>query len=200
MTSTATSAAKARLRTVLAKRRGTLSEEAARRASAEVRDLLLATPMIRAGMVVAGFWPLIGELDPRPAMTALAARGHDLVLPRMAGRGLPLEFRAWAPGEPLVEGPFRVMEPAADRPQLRPGLVLVPLLAFDRRGHRLGYGAGFYDRTLAALRVRDADVLAVGLAFAIQEVDEVPVEQHDQPLDAILTERGVMRVRADRPA
>jgi 5-formyltetrahydrofolate cyclo-ligase len=173
-----------------------MPEEVARIAGETIRDLLLGAPIIRPGTVVAGFWPLAGELDPRAIMTALAARGHTLVLPRMAGRRAPLEFRSWAPGDPLVQGPFRVMEPGPDRPLLRPGLVLVPLLAFDRRGHRLGYGAGFYDRTLRALRAGGEGALAVGVAFALQEIDEVPALEHDEPLDAVVTEREVIQVSA----
>jgi 5-formyltetrahydrofolate cyclo-ligase len=141
-----------------------------------------------AGGVVSAYWPLEGELDPRPAMRRLARRGHGLALPRMQGPLQPLRFHRWGLDDALEEGPFRVMQPAEGEPVLHPDLVLVPLLAFDRGGGRLGYGAGFYDRTLAALRAERPRLLAVGVAFAGQEVSEVPNGPHDEALDGVITE------------
>ena len=142
-----------------------------------------------AGAVVAGFWPLPGEIDTRPLLLALRERGHRLVLPVTPSRGLPLRFREWRAGEDLMTGRFGTRHPAG--PELVPDFVLVPLLAFDRHGHRVGFGAGYYDRTLAAL----PGVSTLGCAFAAQEVDEVAAGPYDVTLDAVATERGVVRCK-----
>ena len=139
------------------------------------------------GMIVAGFWPLDGEIDVRPLLLKLRDRGHEVVLPITPKRGNPLTFGLWSPGDALTPERFGTMRPiGAER---IPGFVLVPLLAFDRQGGRLGYGAGYYDRTLPLLPNR----IALGCAFAAQEVDEVPVGPYDVRLDAVATECGVMR-------
>ena len=140
------------------------------------------------GAVVAGYWPIGDELDARPALLSLAARGHLLALPTTPPRGQPLTFRAWAPGGDLLSGRFGTLEPPAGAPDVTPTFLLVPLLAFDRRGGRLGYGAGYYDRTLASL----PGATAVGLAFHRQEVAEVPTGPGDAPLHAIVTDREVI--------
>jgi 5-formyltetrahydrofolate cyclo-ligase len=137
--------------------------------------------------IVSGFLPIRSEIDPRPAMTALAARGHRLALPCVTPDGLV--FRLWRPGDALRKAGFGLSEPEAAAPAVDPDVMLVPLAAFDRRGHRIGYGAGHYDRALARLSATQHP-LALGLAFAAQEVEKVPDEPHDQPLDAIVTEDG----------
>ncbi len=139
--------------------------------------------------VVAGFWPLPAEIDIRPLLLALAERGNPVVLPVTPRRGFPLKFRRWSPGAPLLPGRFGTQHP--DGPELRPNLLFVPLLAFDRTGRRLGYGAGYYDRTLAAL----SGALAIGCAFAAQEMDEVPAGPADIRLAAVATERGFIDCR-----
>ncbi len=133
--------------------------------------------------LLAGYWPLPAEADPRPAM--MAHQGA-LCLPEVVGPAQPLRFRSWRPGEALREGVFRVMVPEQGAVCV-PEVLIVPLLAFDRHGFRLGYGGGFYDRTLAELR-RDGRPRAIGLAFAAQEVERVPVDATDMPLDLIVTE------------
>ena len=138
------------------------------------------------GAVVAGFWPLDGEIDVRPLLHALAERGHPVVLPLTPPRGLPLRFARWQPGDALASGRFGTWEPVGE--ELAPEVLLVPLLAFDECGNRLGYGGGYYDRTLAALPER----IAVGCAFAAQQVACVPAEPTDVRLDAVATERGVL--------
>lgn len=143
------------------------------------------------GAVVAGFWPMGHEIDIRPLMRALEARGHRLCLPRTPKRGLPLDFRAFAFGDTLVKGPAGTQQPAEDASRVTPGWVIVPLLAFDRAGRRLGYGGGYYDRTLAAL----PGVGTLGVAFSCQEMDVVPAGPLDAPLDAVATEAGVFRFR-----
>ncbi|HLZ68201.1 MAG TPA: 5-formyltetrahydrofolate cyclo-ligase [Aliidongia sp.] len=142
--------------------------------------------------VVSGFWSIRSEIDVRPLMLALAGvTGAALAMPVVVGRGQRLIFRRWQPGVPLVEGPFGTAHPAESEPDLVPDLLLVPLLAFDRQRHRLGYGAGFYDRTLAGLRAA-GPVTAVGVAYGAQEVAQVPVGDHDERLDLVLTERGII--------
>lgn len=139
--------------------------------------------------VVSGFLAIGEELDPQPLMMRLRAEGHALALPVMQGKGLPLVFRDWKPGDPLAARMWGIREPTDAAPLTLPDVLLVPLLAFDRAGHRLGYGGGFYDRTLAELRSRKA-IRAIGLAFATQEVDEVPHLDYDQRLDWVLTPDG----------
>jgi len=138
------------------------------------------------GAVVAGFWPLDGEIDIRPLLTALNAAGHEVVLPETPKRGLPLTFRVWRPGDKMVRERFGTMRPIGE--ERRPDFLLVPLLAFDRRGGRIGYGAGYYDRTLSGLSPR----FALGCGFAAQEVSEVPTGPFDIRLNAVATEREII--------
>jgi 5-formyltetrahydrofolate cyclo-ligase len=140
-----------------------------------------------SGAVVAGFWPMDGEIDIRPLLTALHARGHAVVLPVTPPRGSALSFREWEPGAALIRERFGTVR--TDGKERRPDWLFVPLLAFDRHGGRLGYGGGYYDRTLAAL----PDAVAIGCAFAAQEVPHVPMGPHDVRLRAVATERGVVR-------
>lgn len=140
----------------------------------------------QAGKTLSGYMPMRTEIDPLPAMTA--HRG-TVGVPVIIGKGLPLKFREWSPGARMVEGAFKALIPE-DGAWVEPSVLIVPLLAFDARGYRLGYGGGFYDRTLAGLRAR-GPVLAVGFAFAAQEVAEVPIDATDQRLDAVVTEKGV---------
>ncbi len=142
-----------------------------------------------AGAVVSAYWPMRGELDPRPAMAALANVGHRICLPVMEGRDRPLRFRAWLPGTVLEPARFGTREPPASAAELTPSVLLVPLVAYDDAGYRLGYGGGFYDRTLAALRAA-GPVLAVGVAYAAQRLERVPRETTDERLDWIVTEAG----------
>lgn len=146
---------------------------------------------LAAGAVVAGYWPLGDEIDPRPLMAALAGLGCRLALPVVVARAAPLEFRAWAAGDALEAGPHGTAHPPEAAPRLHPDVLLVPLLGFDRGGWRLGYGGGYYDRTLESLR-ENAQVKAIGLAFAAQEMAAVPRDGHDQPLDVIVTERELI--------
>ncbi|MGF1628497.1 MAG: 5-formyltetrahydrofolate cyclo-ligase [Kiloniellaceae bacterium] len=160
-------------------------------AAAALRDRVLAAVPLVPGKVVSAYWPIGEEIDPRPLMAALAARGLLLALPALRGAGQPLDFRAWRPGDALQPAGFGTQEPLAAAPLVQPDLLLVPLLAFDAAGYRLGYGGGFYDRSLALLR-RAGDTLAVGLAFAAQQVAAVPREATDQPLDLVVTERALV--------
>jgi 5-formyltetrahydrofolate cyclo-ligase len=138
------------------------------------------------GRVLSGYMPMRTEIDPLPAM---AAHQGTVGVPVILGKAMPLRFREWSPGVKLVEGAFKALIPE-EGPWVEPEVLIVPLLAFDARGYRLGYGGGFYDRTLEGLRAKGR-VLAVGFAFAAQEVAEVPIDATDQRLDAVVTERGV---------
>jgi 5-formyltetrahydrofolate cyclo-ligase len=182
------------------------AEAAARRARAQAANplagqtlaALFPAALLAPGAVVSGYSPFRTEVDPRPLMRRLAALGARLALPVTPPRGSSdgLSFRAWSPHEALAPGHFSVHEPPDTAPEVEPDLVLVPLLAFDRSGHRLGYGAGHFDRTLARLRAFKP-VTAVGLAYAVQEVPALPFGPHDEKLDGILTERGYMDLRKE---
>lgn len=139
---------------------------------------------------VSAYWPIQTELDVRPAMHELERHGVDLALPFVAAKAAPLVFRAWGEGDPLVESAYDIPVPETRAPIVVPTLVIVPLLAYDRLGYRLGYGGGYYDRTLAVLR-HAGDVVAVGAAFAGQLVEAVPKDETDEVLDFIVTEHGV---------
>jgi 5-formyltetrahydrofolate cyclo-ligase len=185
-----------------AAKRALRAEAAARRRAAipgladagiGLRDNFLAALDLPAGLVVSAYWPLSDEMDPRPLIHHLHAAGHPIGLPTVLGRGLPLAFRRWQPGIELEIGTFGVLTPPLGEPEIVPELLLVPLLAFDRAGYRLGYGGGFYDRTLEGLRA-GTEITAVGVAFALQEVLAVPREATDQPLNWIVTEREAIRI------
>jgi 5-formyltetrahydrofolate cyclo-ligase len=142
--------------------------------------------------IVAGYWPIRDEADPRALMAALAARGHVLALPRIEARGSGLSFRRWRDGDALIDNPHGIAEPQADAQIIIPDALLVPLLAFDAAGHRLGYGGGYYDRTLAVPRANGA-VLVIAVAYAGQETALLPREAHDHGLDMVVTEKGVRK-------
>jgi 5-formyltetrahydrofolate cyclo-ligase len=147
------------------------------------------------GAIVSGFMPLKSEINPLPLMRALAEAGAKLALPVVAGKGKPLTMRAFTFGDVLASGVWGIREPKPEAPEVFPDILLVPLLAFDRSGHRIGYGAGYYDMTITALRARKS-VAAVGIAFAAQEVAQVPSTPRDARLDLVLTEREIIDVRA----
>ena len=142
--------------------------------------------------VVSGFFAIRDEINPLSLLLKLYLAGSRLALPAMLGKGKPLLMRSWAPGEPLAETTWGIQEPLGDAVVLEPDVVLVPLLAFDAQGYRLGYGGGFYDRTLAGLRAKKT-IAAVGLAYDEQKVDAVPHESYDQPLDWVLTPSGPLK-------
>jgi 5-formyltetrahydrofolate cyclo-ligase len=145
--------------------------------------------------VVASYYPIGSEIDPRPLAETFMCEQAKLALPVLAGPNLPVSFRRWSPGDTLERGPFGVLEPLAEARTVRPELVLVPLVAADKSGGRLGYGKGYYDRTLAELR-KAGRVRAIGLAFDEQIVDHIGIEAHDQPLDWIITPTQVIKIGA----
>jgi 5-formyltetrahydrofolate cyclo-ligase len=177
-------AAKAAARKLARARRATLTNI---EAPARLAEAMLAQHAPPKGAIIAGYWPMGDEMDPRPLMLALASRGHAIALPVTPPRGQPLAFHAWAPGAALRPGPMGTSEPVAGE-ELRPDVLLVPLLAFDRAGRRLGYGGGYYDRTLAAL----PGAKPIGIAYAGQEMPEVPAGPQDMRLPLIATEDSVI--------
>ena len=142
--------------------------------------------------IVSGFSAIRDEIDPGALLARLHQDGHRLGLPVMQGKGMPLLFRAWAPGDAMGKVQWGIAEPLPDKPVVEPDVVLVPLLAFDAAGYRLGYGGGFYDRTLERLRAIKP-VVAVGIAYDELEVDAVPHQSYDQRLDWVLTPSGPLR-------
>ncbi len=192
---------KARLRTLALQQRMQMGEVARAQASAQAAhfalELILSSPV----RCVSLFSAIHDEIDPRPLAVALRARGVSVALPEVVKLGQPLLFRLWAEHDPLLpKGRYAIPTPAPDAPIIMPDVVMVPLTAYDLEGYRIGYGAGFYDRTLAALRAM-GPVRAFGFAFACQQLPHVPREAHDEPVDAMVTQNGVMACRragADR--
>jgi 5-formyltetrahydrofolate cyclo-ligase len=175
-------------------RAGLSAAESARSAEALAEHGLGFLPLPAVDMIVSGFASMPDELRTWPLLRRLARDGVRLVLPVIAGKGKPLLFRAWTPGDLMDKGVWGIAEPKADKPAVEPDVVLVPLLAFDRQGWRLGYGGGFYDRTLQELRARKP-IAAVGLAYDGQEVEAVPRLDYDQRLDWVLTPSGPIACR-----
>ncbi len=170
--------------------------EAATRAAASEKLAARGLPFeIAPGTIVSGYSPIRSELDPIPLMRKLAAQGGRLALPAILGRGKSLLFRAWVPGDRLTMGPLGILEPSPAMAELIPDIMLVPCAAFDRLGHRIGYGAGHYDFTLAHLR-KAKPITAIGLAFAAQEIKTVPALAHDVALDYVLTEKKTFDFRS----
>ncbi len=185
------------LRAAMLARRDALPPDE-RAAAAQALAALAGRVAARPGEAVAGFMPIRSEIDPRPLMLRLEAAGARLALPVVGARDAPLSFRLWTAHAPLVAGPFGILQPTDAAAPCEPDIVLVPLAAFDRKGHRIGYGGGYYDRTLGALRTRRR-LPALGVAFAMQEVDTIPASRHDALLDAVLTEAGVIETGANDP-
>ncbi len=185
---------KATLRATALAARDALSSE--HRAAAAQTIALRGLPFeIMPGAVVAGYSPIRSEIDPVPLMRKLAVPGVQLALPAIIAGDQPLKFRAWNPGDRLQRGRLGILEPSADAKEVIPDILLVPLAAFDRAGHRIGYGAGHYDRTLEQLRKLKA-ITAIGIALAVQEVAAVPALLHDAALDYVLTETQTFEFRS----
>ena len=161
------------------------------RAGEQVCQQLLDSKKLKTNQIVAVYWPLGDELDPMPLLNRLHGLGHQTLLPVMLGAGKPLLFRKWESNDSLKIAQFGTYEPFEDKPVLKPDVILAPLLAFDRHGYRLGYGGGFYDRTIENLRQTES-VSVFGVAYAAQEMNQVVRGPFDQPLDAVVTELGVI--------
>lgn len=165
-----------------------------RAAGAETIAARLLPVAVAPGTIVSGYSPMRSEINPVPLMRAFARAGARLALPVVAGRGKPLIMRAWDFGAPLTAGVWGIREPAADAPEVDPDVLIVPLAAFDRAGHRIGYGAGYYDMTINRLRAIKP-ITAIGIAFAAQEIPHVPATGRDARLDLVLTEHEVFDFR-----
>lgn len=189
-----TARSKAELRAAALAKREALSDKkriAAAQALAK-RGLPIETA---PGMIVSGYSPIRSEIDPFPLMRKLAGQGVRLALPAVMARGKSLAFRTWSPDDRLMLGPLGILEPSPAAAEVVPDIMLVPLAAFDRAGHRIGYGAGHYDYTLAHLRKVKA-IFAIGIAFAVQEIAVVPAMPHDVALDYVLTETQMFDFRS----
>jgi 5-formyltetrahydrofolate cyclo-ligase len=186
--------AKSDLRRTMIARRDALPPDLRSEAAEAIaaRPFPLAVP---AGTIVSGFMPMRSEVNPLPLMKKLADAGAQLALPVTGPRGQALVMRAWTWGEPLAAGVWGIREPRPEAQPLDPDILLVPLLAFDRAGARLGYGGGYYDLTLTQLRSHKP-VIAVGISYAIQEIERVPTTARDAMLDLVLTEREVIDLRS----
>jgi len=184
--------------TAVARRTATTARIDTAAAADAVKDQLLRTFAPPPGTILSAFWAIGDELDLRPLLHAAHALGCVCALPVVIGPRTPLEFRHWEPGVELVVSAFGIPEPGPKRPAVTPDISVVPLLAFDREGYRLGYGGGFYDRTLALMRglPRARPHIAAGAGFADQEVPHVPREPHDARLDWIVTDIEVIRTGA----
>jgi 5-formyltetrahydrofolate cyclo-ligase len=184
---------KQRLRREAFARRDSLDPDTRREAALAIAAQALALPDLADRQPVGGYWPIRSEVDPRPLMERLTARGQVVALSQILHPRL--SWREWQPGDVLIHNSFGLLEPGPDAPEVFPTALLVPLAAFDRQGGRLGYGKGHFDRAIVALSDKHP-VLTVGLAYAVQEIDHMPAESHDQPLDLVITEVEVIRPRA----
>jgi len=185
---------KAELRAIALAKRDALSDE--QRAAAAEAIARRGLPFeIAPGMIVSGYSPIRSEIDPAPLRRKLAEQGVKLALPAVLARGKSLAFRAWSPDDRLMLGPLGILEPSPAAAEAVPDIMLVPLAAFDPLGHRIGYGAGHYDYTLAHLRKMKA-ITAVGIGFAAQQIKAVPALPHDVALDYVLTEKKVFDFRS----
>jgi 5-formyltetrahydrofolate cyclo-ligase len=162
-------------------------------AGARAAALFLGAIPLSPASVISAYWPLDDEFDCRPLLEALLKNGHAIAMPVVAGPKQPLVFRHWKPGDAMAESSFGIMEPLAEAGVVQPDAIITPLVAYNAQGFRLGYGGGYYDRTLRALRQTAPDLLAIGLAFASQVMAELPVDGGDEPLDWLVHERGVQK-------
>jgi 5-formyltetrahydrofolate cyclo-ligase len=185
---------KAELRETALKRRDALPPDM-RAAAAEAVATQRFPIRFDPGAIISAYSPLRSEINPVPLMRKLAQQGARLALPVVVARGKPLIMREWAFGQPLGTGVWGIREPLPDAPEVWPDVVIVPLAAFDRKGHRIGYGGGYYDLTINRLRLLNASVFAIGLAYHAQHVAVVPLTPRDARLDFVLTEREVIDCR-----
>jgi len=184
---------KSQQRTAALARRDALGVADRRAAAQKIAQRRFPVPF-GEGTIIAGYSPVRSECDPVPLMRSLAGKGAQLALPVVEPKDKTLSFAEWRQGEQLAAGPFGILQPRASALDVEPDIILVPLVGFDRSGHRIGYGVGYYDRTLQALRARKP-VVAVGIAFVIQEIDTVVADANDQRLDLVLTEREMIDPR-----
>ena len=185
---------KAELRAAALAKREALSDKQRAKSAQTLAKRGLPVEVTR-NLVISGYSPIRNEIDPMPLMLKLAAQGARLALPVVNARGKSLTFRAWSPTDRLMMGPLGIPEPSPAAAELVPDVMLVPLAAFDRLGHRIGYGAGHYDYTFAHLRKSKA-VTGIGVAFAVQEIEAIPALSHDVALDYVLTDKETFDFRS----
>ena len=184
---------KARLRAAALARRDALPP-GERAAAAETIAARVLPVAFKRGQIVSGFMPMQSEINPLPLLRKFAAAGAKLALPAIAGRGKPLIMRAYTFGDELARGQWGIREPKPQARAVDPDILIVPLACFDRAGHRIGFGAGYYDMTINALRAKKA-ITAIGVAFSTQEIPQVPATERDARLDLVLTERELIDFR-----
>jgi 5-formyltetrahydrofolate cyclo-ligase len=189
---------KAELRAKALAARDALSEKKRNTAAAKLAKRGLPFKLL-PGSIISGYSPIRSEIDPMPLMKKLADEGARLALPCVAARGVSLIFRIWHPSDRLMLGSLGIPEPSPAAAEVIPDIMLTPLAAFDRLGHRIGYGAGHYDVTFAHLR-KTKHIVGIGLAFAAQEIEAVPALSHDVALDYVLTETDVFDFRSPEVA
>ncbi len=182
---------KAEFRKAAAANRRTVHEQLAASAPLLLASVPFPAKPEQGFSCVSSFHPFRSEIDTRPLLGRLTGDGWTTALPVVVGKGSPLIFRRWLPGEPLFRDAMGIEEPMPGAPEVEPDVLIIPLLAFDRKGYRLGYGGGYYDRTLKALRARKR-LIAIGAAYAAQEMSSVPHEAHDEKLNYVMTERGII--------
>lgn len=181
---------KSQARAVARERRDAAHSALKTEGPSRIADHFLSAIPLESAHCIAGYVSFGSEADPSELLSRLSVAGYSCALPRVAVRHRPLAFKCWRPGDPLIGGLHGTREPLPDALDCRPDIVLVPLLAFDAEGRRLGYGGGYYDRTLAALRAEGRGVLAVGVAFSAQEAQDLPEDKFDERLDWVVTETG----------
>jgi 5-formyltetrahydrofolate cyclo-ligase len=185
--------AKAALRVKARAQRAAIAPAVKGDAARSAADAFLEGVQLSPADIVAGYWPIREELDCKPLLAKLMDSFQPVCLPVVLGEGRPLDMRLWEQGAPLYPSGFGTLAPSEIAPRVEPDIVVMPLLGFDKDGTRLGYGGGYYDRTLAAMKKRPR---LVGFAFAAQELPAIPREPHDLPLDAVVTENGIRRFAA----
>ena len=179
--------AKAALRLKARATRAAILNSSSSGAAKAVAEHFFSTVPLKTTDIVAGYWRIKDEMDVQPILIRLMDSFQPVCLPVVIGEDMPLELRLWEQGTPLYEAGFGTLAPSELAPQVEPDVIIMPLLGFDSRGTRLGYGGGYYDRTLEKLSKKPR---LIGVAFAAQELDNIPREAHDVPLDAIVTEQG----------
>ncbi len=183
-------ALKATLRAEAHEKRGALSSSFRKEASLAAAETFIAAVPVPFEQTISIYWAIRDELDCKPLLSHFMDDGHKVCLPVVMGRGQPLEMRLWSPTDPLVPNGFNTLAPPETAQKVIPDIVVTPLLGFDKTGTRLGYGGGYYDRSLASWPQKP---LLVGYAFGVQEFDHLPRDTHDVPLDMVVTENGVRR-------
>ncbi len=159
-----------------------------------VLDKLISAAIIPSDAIIASYWPVKSEVDVRPLLSCFYKRGHTCALPVVAAQNKPLLFREWCPGNLLISGLYNILTPDETAPLVTPTVLFIPVLGFDRQGHRLGHGEGYYDRTLQKLRGQH-HIIAIGVAFDCQEVDSIPHEAYDQSMNYIITPTQVIEIK-----